>query len=309
MAQTTELDDDGLELEIVDDTPEEDKGRQPLSKEKLAAAEPNDDELASYSESVQKRIKQMRHALHDQRRAAEQAEREREAAVEYARAMKQQAESLQQKYSAGEKVFVTGMQDKAKVSIVAARDKLKAATEAFDADAIADATQELSRAIIEEQKYVGWQQNAGQTENEVVQQRQTEPQRSPQVPKPDARAQAWATKNPWFEVDKVMTGFAYGVDADLRERGITPADPDEYYGEIDRRLRETFPHKFERDEGGDTPSRQQPTPRSTVAPVRRSASGKRIVTLSKTQADMARRLGIDPAAYAAEVLKLENRNG
>ena len=299
-------DDEALELEIVDDTPEKDKGRTPLSKEKLEAAEPSDDELAAYSESVQKRIKQMKHALHDQRRAAEQAEREREAAIQYATAMKSQAEQLQQRYSAGEKVFVTGMQEKAKSGIQAARDKLKAATEAFDADAIADATQEMSRAIIEEQKYIGWaQQNTRQAQNADVQQRQPEPQRSPAVPRPDARAQEWASKNQWFEVDKAMTGFAYGVDAELNAQGITAAsDPDEYYGEIDRRLRETFPNKFE----GTAPSARQETPRSTVAPVRRSASGKRVVTLTKSQESMAKRLGLTPAQYAASVVELEDRS-
>ena len=305
-------DDNDIELEVVDDTPEKDRGRTPLSKEKLAAAEPSDDELAQYSEGVQKRIKQLKHALHDQRRTAEQSDREREAALQYAQAMKQQAEVLQQRYSAGEKVFVTGMQDKAKTSIQAARDKLKTATEAFDADAIADATQEMSRAIFEEQKYLGWQaSNAGQAENSGVQTRQPEPQRSPTVPRPDARAREWAARNPWFEVDKALTGFAYGVDAELAAEGVTAAsDPDGYYGEIDRRLRETFPTKFE---DADPPTRQQNArqepPRSTVAPVRRSASGKRVVTLTKSQESMAKRLGLTASQYAASVIELENRNG
>jgi hypothetical protein len=305
-------DENGIELEIVDDTPEQDRGRTPLSKEKIAAAEPTDDELASYSENVQKRIKQMKHALHDQRRTAETAEREREAALQYAQAMKQQAEQLQQRYNAGEKVFVGGMQEKAKVSIQAARDKLKAATEAFDADAIADATLEMNRAVMEEQKYLGWQQqSAGQTENAGVQTRQTEPQRSPTVPKPDARAQDWASKNKWFEVDKAMTGFAYGVDAELAADGITAAsDPDEYYGTIDRRLRETFPTKFESDDPSSRKRDERPDPpRSTVAPVRRSASGKRVVTLTKSAESMAKRLGLTAAQYAEAVIELENRNG
>jgi hypothetical protein len=300
---------DDVELEIVDDTPEPDKGRTPLSKEKLAEAVPTDEELETYSESVKKRIAQMKHAMHDQRRAAETAEREKEAALQYAQAMKQQAESLQQRYSAGEKVFVAGMQDKAKTSIQAARDKLKAATDAFDADAIADATQELTRAIVEEQKYIGWQapqESAGQQQNSGVQQPQFEQQRSPAVPKPDARAREWAAKNPWFAVDQAMTGFAYGVDAELAVEGVTAAtDPDHYYGEIDRRLREVFPSKFE---DTDRPQAKSEAPRSTVAPVRRSASGKRLVTLTKSQESMAKRLGLTPAQYAASVIELENRN-
>lgn len=299
-------DNDEPEIEIVDDTPAEDRNRTPLSKEKVAAAEPTEEELASYSESVQKRIKQLNHALNDQRRSAEQAEREREAALQYATAMKTKAEQLQQQYSAGEKVFVNGMQDKAKLGIQSARDKLKAATEAFDAEAIADATQEMTRAILEEQRYVNWQQNAGQPEAAVVQQRPSEPPRAPTVPKPDARAREWASKNQWFEVDKGMTGFAYGVDAELAEQGVTAAsDPDEYYGTIDRRLRETFPHKFE---DAAPPVRQEP-PRSAVAPVRRSSSGKRVVTLSKSQESTARMLGLSPAQYAQGLIEMENRNG
>jgi len=297
--------DDEVEIDVVDDTPEPDKGRTPLSKEKIAAAEPSDEELAQYSEGVQKRIKQLKHALHDQRRSAESAEREREAAIQYAQAMKSQADSLQQRYAVGEKVFVAGMQDKAKVGIQAARDKLKAATEAFDADAIADATQEMSRAIFEEQKYIGWtSSNAGQPENSGVQPQQTEPQRS-RVPRPDSRARAWAAKNQWFEVDKAMTGFAYGVDAELAADGITAAsDSDKYYAEIDRRLRETFPSKFE----DAAPTERRYPPRTPVAPVRRSASGKRVVTLTKSQESMAKRLGITPAQYAASVVELETRS-
>jgi len=304
--QQVVTDTDDLELEIVDDTPAQDKGRPPLSPEKVAAAEPTDEEMASYSEGVQKRIKQMKHALHDQRRAAEAAEREREAAIQYAQAMKTQAESLQQRYNAGERVFVDGMKDKAKSSIEAATAKLKAATEAFDAEAIAEATKEMSRAIFEEQRYEGWtQQNTGQPQPDAVQTRQTEPPRSPQVPIPDARAQAWAAKNQWFGADHAMTGFAYGVDAELKANGVTPAnDPDEYYGEIDRRLRETFPNKFE-----DAPAQRAQTPQSTVAPVRRSASGKRVVTLTKSQESMAKRLGLTAAQYATSLIELENRNG
>jgi len=301
--------DDEIEIAVIDDTPPQDRGRAPLSPEKVASAEPSDEELATYSESVQKRIKQMKHALHDQRRVAEQADRERAAALQYATSMKQQAEQLQQRYNAGERVFVDGMKDKAKTSMEAASAKLKAATEAFDADAITEATKEIARAAFEEKRYEGWtQNNAGQAEQDGVQTRQTEPPRSSPTPKPDARAQAWAAKNPWFTVDDELTGYAYGVDAALTKQGITPAvDPDEYYGEIDRRLRERFPDKFE--DGEDSPPRQraarQDPPRSTVAPVRRSASGKRVITLSKSEAEAARKLGVSPAAYAAEVLKIQ----
>lgn len=308
-------DDNELEVSIVDDTPEQDRGRTPLSKEKLKQAlEPTDEELEKYSEDVKKRILQLRHAAHDQRRLAEEAQREREAAIQFAQAQQRKAKDLEQKFVAGEKVFVGGMQEKAKVSIEAARSKLKAATEAFDADAIVDATQELNKALFEEQRYASWQpRTPSQEEEDVVQTRATEPQR-PSVPKPDARAVAWADKNKWFGSDDEMTGFAYGVDARLAKQGITAAtDPDAYYGAIDRRMREAFPDKFEtaedRTEQREAPQRQQETSRTPVAPVRRSSSGKRVVTLTKSQEQMARKLGLTAQQYAAEIIALENRNG
>lgn len=308
-------DDNELEVSIVDDTPVEDRGRTPLSKEKLKQAlEPTEEELDKYSEDVKKRILQLKHAAHDQRRLAEEAQREREAALQFAQAQQRRAKELEQKFVAGEKIFVGGMQEKAKVSVEAAKAKLKAATEAFDADAIVEATQELNKALFEEQRYANWQpQTPSKAEDDVVQTRQSEPQR-PSVPQPDARARQWASKNTWFGEDDEMTGFAYGVDAKLAKQGITAAtDPEAYYGEIDRRMREAFPDKFESkpDADDDRPGRKQAdsAPRTTVAPVRRSASGKRVVTLTKSQEQMARRLGLTPQQYAAELVALENRNG
>lgn len=315
-------DDNELEVSIVDDTPEQDRGRTPLSKEKLKQAmEPTDEELEKYSEDVKKRILQLKHAAHDQRRQAEEAQREREAAMQFAQAQQRKVKDLEQRYAAGEKVFVGGMQEKAKVSVDAAKAKLKAATEAFDADAIVEATQELNRALIDEQRYAHWQpQTPSKAEDDVVQTRATEQQR-PSVPKPDARATAWAAKNDWFGTDDEMTGFAYGVDAKLAKQGITAAtDPDVYYGAIDRRMREAFPDRFETAEDRteqrgareqrDAGARQQDTTaRTPVAPVRRSASGKRVVTLTKSQEQMAKKLGLTPQQYAAEVIALEARNG
>ena len=305
-----------LELQIVDDTPEQDRGRTPLSKEKLKQAlEPTDEELEKYSDDVKKRILQLKHAAHDQRRIAEEAQRERDAATLYAQSQQRKAQELQQRFAAGEKVFVGGMQEKAKVSIDAATAKLKAATEAFDAEAIVEATKELNRAMFEEQRYANWQpQTPSQDDSSVVQTRETELQARQAPPKPDARATEWASKNRWFGEDDEMTSFAYGVDAKLAKRGITAAtDPDEYYGAIDRRMREVFPAKFEKqkEDPDDAPSGRQAesSSRTPVAPVRRSASGKRVVTLTKSQEAMAKRLGLTVQQYAESVVALENRNG
>lgn len=301
-----------IELEIIDDTPEADRGRTPLSKEKLDAVNPTDEELDQYSEKTKKRILQLQHAHHDQRRAAEAAARERDEAIAFARAQQAQAQELRTRFAAGEKVFVGGMQEKAKVSVEAAEAKLKAATEAFDADAIVAATKDLNRALYEEQRYANWQpQTPSQAESDVVQPRPSERQQ-PSVPKPDARAEAWGRKNQWFGEDDEMTSFAYGVDAKLAKQGITAAtDPDGYYGTIDRRMREVFPDKFEKpDDPGDRDTRRSADSpsRTPVAPVRRSASGKRVVTLTKTQEAMAKRLGLTAQQYAAELIALENRN-
>lgn len=309
--------DEGLEVSVVDDTPPEDRGRTPLSQEKLDALAPTEEELNQLSERTKKRLLQLQHAVHDQRRVAEQAAREREAALQYAEAQKRRAAQLQEQYASGEKVFVDSMKEKVKVSVEAAKAKLKAATEAFDADGIVEATQDLNRALIEEQRYASWRPAPpSQDETAVVQPRASEASQ-PSAPRPDARAQKWASENPWFHVDDEMTAFAYGIDAKLAKQGITAStDPDAYYGAIDRRMREVFPDKFEDDslEGEQRDTRQQksrtePTPRTPVAPVRRTASGKKVVTITKSQETMAKRLGITPQQYAEAVAELEARNG
>jgi len=306
--------DDGLEVSVVDDTPVEDRGRTPLSKEKLDALNPTDEELNQLSERTKKRLLQLQHAVHDQRRVAEQAAREREAALQYAAAQQTRAKQLEERFSTGEQVFVDSMKEKAKVSIGAAKAKLKAATEAFDSDAIVEATQELNRALIEEQRYATWRpQTPSQDDSAVVQPGASEQRVS--VPKPDHRAQAWASKNSWFGEDDEMTSFAYGVHAKLAKQGITAeSDPDQYYGAIDRRMRDVFPDRFEDagsldDDHRDTKPRAESTPRTPVAPVRRSASGKKVVTITKSQEAMAKRLGITPQQYAEAVAELEARNG
>lgn len=307
--------DDDLEVSITDDTPEEDRGRTPLSEEKRKAADPTDEELAKYSEDVKKRLLQLRHLAHDHRREAEAAARREAAALEFAKAQQAKAQQLEQRYMAGEKVFVGGMQEKAKVSIAAAEAKLKAATEAFDADKIVEATRDLNRAMLEEARFANWQPQPGasQADSTVVQREPTESQRSSAVPKPDARATEWASKNLWFGENDEMTGFAYGIDASLAKQGITAkSDPDAYYGAIDRRMREKFPEKFGKpnEEHDDTSgSSTRETTRTPVAPVRRSTAGKRVVTLTKSQAEMAKRLNLTVAQYAAELVALENRNG
>lgn len=305
--------DDEVELEIVDDTPEKDRGRTPLKPEKVAAitAEPTEEELASYSENVQKRIKQMQHAFHDQRRAADAAQRERDAAVEYARAVQEKAKQIEQRYVEGEKTYVSGMQEKAKQGIEAAEAELLAATEQFDAAKIVAAQRKLTSALMEAEKFKNWQAPPSQAEKSVVQLPSIETAPRVTAPEPDSRAKAWLAKNQWFEADKEMTGFAYGVDAKLAAQGISAAtNPDAYYAEIDRRLREVFPDRFEGDDQSQRAdkraSRQDPPP-TTVAPVRRSSSGKRVVTLTRSQEALARKLGISPADYAAEVVKLEQR--
>jgi len=307
--------DDEIELQIVDDTPPADRNRTPIKADK---AEPSEEEMASYSKDVQERIKKMRHLAHDERRRAEQAARERDEAVAYAQRVRQHAEQLQKQYTAGEQVYVNGMKEKAKVAIEAAEAELRAATEAFDADAIVKAQRKLTQAVYEEQRFANWapqQQAPSQQQEGVVQTRPNGQGQQPQVPQPDARARKWLSQNrTWFEVDKAMTGYAYGIDAELADDGITAAsDPDQYYAEIDRRMRDAFPAKFEEDD--DSPQRgsqsrqRQEAPRTPVAPVRRSASGKRVVTLTKTQEAMAKRLGVSPEAYAKELIALENRNG
>ena len=289
-----------VEIEIVDDTPERDRGRKPLEKE---VADPTEDEIESYSESVKKRISELTHARHDERRAKEALLREKQELERLAQHMYEENQKLKQTVTTGREVLSNLTEQAAEAKLEKARRELKAAQEAFDTDAIIAAQEALAEAKWEAQN-AKYARPALQEETPVVQQRQVEPQRV----QPDEKTLRWQAKNQWFGSDgfEEVTSFALGLHQKLVASGVDPRS-DEYFEQIDARVKSKFPEVFG-EQGQQTERSEAKRPSSVVAPASRSAGVKK-VQLTPSQAALIKKYNLDPKKYVAEVLKLEKQNG
>ena len=287
-----------VEVEIVDDTPEEDKGREPLKTE---VKDEQEDELENYSEKVQKRINQLNHRYHDERRAKEALVRQNEEAIRLARTVYEENERLKQTLSWGQQEYAREAEAKIDYAQKLAEDKYRKAYETGDTDGVLEAQRELNEAAI--QKAQLQNQIAAAVQQTTLQQQNNQVYSAPEqqyyeqpAPAPrDTRAEDWASRNPWFGKDEEMTSFAYGLHQKLVNNGIDPTS-DEYYQKIDSRMREVFPQNFQK-------SRKS----STVAPASRSTGSKK-VTLTASQVAIAKRLGVPLETYAKYAAK-EMNNG
>ena len=292
---------DEFEVEIVDDTPERDKGRKPLDKE---VVDPTDDEIASYSDNVQKRIKELTHARHDERRAKEVLEREKEELERAAARLVEDNKRLRQFADAGSKQVAASTKIAAEAELVAARQKYREAQDAVDTDAIIAAQEALTDAKWKFEAAKNMRVPSLQEEEDAVQQRQVETT----AVKPDQKSLRWQAQNQWFGSDgfEEVTSFALGLHQKLVNGGVDPRS-DDYYDQLNGRLKSTFPEVFGetgKPKSGGTPKK----PTSVVAPAARS-SGPKKVQLTKTQVALAQKLGLTPQQYAVQVAKLEAQNG
>ena len=283
---------DEVEIEIVDDTPEEDRNR-PRRAEGVEPDVPDDDEIASYSESVQKRIKKMKWEFHEERRAKEEAARLQEEAIKYAQQVKEENDKLKQTLTENEGVLVTQAKGRLDSQIAQAKAQMKEAHETGDTDALIDAQEKLTNLQNEKYRVESYKPQV----REPVQDFQ--PQR-PQVQKPPQEALDWADRNPWFGQDKRMTGFAYGVHEEIISNGVD-ANSQEYYNQIDAAMRQAFPDKF--GVVAEEPAPQQRQTGNVVAPTSRTSKKPRKVKLSPTAAALAKRLGLTNEQYAAQLMK------
>lgn len=294
-----------IEIEIEDDTPEPDRGRKPLDKD---VEDPSDDEVEQYSEKVQKRIKELAHARHDERRAKEAALREREEAMRVTQQLVEENRRLKSYVSTGEQTYATVLKEKAQADLDMARRRYKEAAESYDSDAMLAAQEALQDAKIRLMQAENFRPTPLQDENQQV---YSQPQEQ-QTPALDAKTLRWQAKNQWFGADgfEEMTAMAIAMHSKLvNQNGPEYARTDEYFERIDARLREKFPEHYgeeRRDSPRDTSTKKPPA--TVVAPGTRSSGAKKI-KLTKTQETFARRLGLTPQQYAMEVLKLEASNG
>lgn len=300
-AVEVDMSDEDIEVEVVDDTPEEDKGR-PRRAPDADADIPDDADLEKHSDSVQKRIKKLKFEFHEERRRKEEAEREREAAITYAENQKKEAERLRKNLDDGTGVLVNEAKARVASELNVAKRAYKEAYEAGDPDAVVEAQMALSKLQLEAERVENWRPSKpaeSQQPDPVAQQR-------PAIPKPDHKAQEWVANNEWFNTDKGMKRYALLVHEELLESGVDSTS-DVYYDKIDEAMRARYPDRFTDVE----PEVRQPQRKagSVVAPGgRNTAASRNKVVVTSSEAAIARRLGLTVKEYAAQKLK-DMQNG
>ena len=300
-----------FEIEIVDDTPPADRGRKPM---KEPVEDPTDEELATYDEKVQSRIKKFTRGYHDERRAKEEALREREAAENFAKQVYEENKKLQQQLSNGSKVYIEQSQSTAQLELDSAKKRYKEAYESGDVDAITEAQAEIAKATLRIDKASGLRPiEVEEREFQVAQ---------PEKPNLTPRTKKWVERNnDWWGVDDEMTMTAMGIDRKLqKEYGADYVGTEEYFQTIDKTMRKRFPEHFESEQSyeeddpppnkrtsepveDDDPPRRATRITSPVAPAARSTPPNRI-RLKASEVETARRLQVPIEEYAKQVALL-----
>jgi hypothetical protein len=306
-----DTEDEGFDVEIEDDTPKKDRGRKP---DDTPPEDPTEDELASYDEKVQSRLKKFTRGYHDERRAKEEALREREAAEKLAKQLWDQNRKLQEQVALGSRAYIEQSKSSAEMEFENAKKRYKEAYESGDSDAVVEAQAEVAKATLNLDKVQNMRPLQPE-ENDV----QT-PQRSTNQPNVSARDNRWMQNNTWFGTDPEMTASALGLHQKLaREHGTDFVGSDDYYKRVDATMRRRFPEYFEdvqSDEEDttskkvsepayeDEPPRRATRPATVVAPASRSTPPNR-VKLKASEAAIARRLGVPIELYAKQVAQLK----
>ena len=293
--KASEVEEDLLDIEIEDDTPEEDRGRKPADAEKVKALEVDVDELDKYSKEAKDKMIQMKRIWNDERRAKEQALREQQAALEVAQRLHAENKQIKKMLSEGEKEYKDAKKDSAKAQIKAAKQAYKEAYESGDSERLAEAQAFLTKSQMELEKVKNFKLPPLQKDETPVQ-----IQQQPQVVRPDNKVMAWQQKNSWFGQDEEMTASALGLHEKLKRQGVEIGS-DEYYAKLDETMRKRFPEEFgsEVDKRGDVPRKS-----TVVAPASRTTAPKK-VRLTTSQVTIAKKLGLTPEQYVRELLKME----
>ena len=285
-------DDVNIEIEIEDDTPEEDRNKEPMPKE--IVDELDNDELEEYSDKVKIRLKQMKKVWHDERRAKEAAYREQQEAIDYARRVTEENQRLKKQYAAGEVEYVATATNAAELRLNAAKKAYREAYDEGDGDKLVEAQQVMQEATYELREVKKFKAPA-------LQQQQVPQQQA--IP-PDRRAMAWQERNSWFGQDEEMTASALGLHEKLKRNGVVVGS-DDYYATLDKTMRKRFSENFESSETETKAEQPRAKSSTVVAPATRSTSPNK-VKLRASQIQIAKKLGLTPEQYAREAIKLEN---
>lgn len=287
-----------IELEIQDDTPPEDRGKQPMPQDMVKELE--EDELEEYSEKVKTRLLQMKKVWHDERRDKERAYREQQEAVTLAQNLLNENKKLKSRLNDGEKSLVLTATSAAELEMEMARGAYKEAIDTGDSEQMVKAQEKLNSASIRLDRLKGYKPSLQEEETQV----NLPPTQVPVV-RLDQKTDAWNKRNQWFGQDEEMTATALGLDQKLRrEFGEEYVKSDEYWEKVDKTMRRRFPEYFgdETIEVDSKPAQRTEKLATVVAPASRSTASKKVV-LKQSQLDLAKRLGLTPEQYAREFAK------
>lgn len=299
----TKVEEEKLEIEVVDDTPTEDRNR-PAMRE--APAEVTDEELEGYSEKVRGRIQHFTKGYHEERRAKEAAMREKDEAIRIAQKAIAENQQLQGNLTRGQTALLEQAKKVVDAEIENAKRQYKAAHEAGDSEALVEAQEVLTAAKIKSDRLNSFKPAPVQQQQHEVQSPQEPVQAQPRIPQVDRKAEAWREANPWFGADRRKTALALAVHQDLMDEGVNPTS-DVYYQRIDKELNQIFsPRTSDADNSGDKKVTRQS---NVVAPATRSTAPRKIV-LTQTQVNIAKRLGVPLELYAKQVAEdMRKQNG
>ena len=273
------------EIEVVDDTPEEDRNRALMTE---APTDPTDEELESYTESAKKRLKHFTKGYHEERRAKETAIREREEAIRAAQVIFEENKKLKGSLNQGQQALLEQAKKVVANELNDAKKQYKDAFESGDSDAMVNAQEQMTIIKMKSERVNNFKPAPAPEEKPVA-----------QIQQPvDEKAISWTRNNDWFGSDDEMTSFALGLHNKLVKAGVDPRS-DEYYDKVDARVREVFPEKFNSEETADA-STQRTNKRNVVAPATRSTAPRKVV-LSQSQVNIAKRLNVPLELYARKV--------
>jgi hypothetical protein len=297
---------DSLDIEIEDDTPPEDRGRQPMPKEVVDELET--DELEEYSDKAKERLKQLKKVWHDERREKDRISRENQEAVAMAQRVLEENKRLKATLKTGEQEYLSTMRYAADRDLEMAKEKYKQALESYDNDQVIEAQQELTEATLRADKAKNFRPTLQDEENEV---QLPQTQARPQTAAPDPKYANWVSRNEsWFQKDPEMTQAAFGLHEKLAQQyGTQYIGTDDYYKRIDNTMRKRFPEAFQNapDEDDDFADSKPQRKTSTVVASAKRSTAPRQIKLTATQAALAKKFKLTPEQYAREVLKLENK--
>lgn len=307
---TVELEgDDNVEIEIVNDTPPKDRGRKALEYE---VADPTEEELNEYSSKVQKRMKELTHKGHDERRKAEALYREKTELERAGQMLAAENKRLQDYVNVGQHAYIDKSKSLAQIAMDTAKAKFKSALDIGDTEAASNAQQEMMAAQMEMEQVNNFKATPLREPEQPVYTQPT-PAARDRHEALDERVINWASNNPWFQRpgEEAMTGYAYSVHNGLVQKyGQEYVRTDEYYDKIDDAMRKGFPKRFDdvEDNTESSPPPKLTKPKTVVASAQRSTTPRKI-RLSLTQQNVAKKLGISYELYAKKVAELEAQNG